>query len=324
MNRWILPLILVVEVVGFGLLGAPRGASAGGVAAYIGASFLDLLVQATPLLLLATGMTLVIATAGIDLSVASQVALVAAVMSLFPEGGAFWATAVPAGLLLGLLLGAANGLLIARLDVPPIIATLGTMILCRGLCFAVLGDAEHAPFLGVPGYEWLGTLPGSLALLALVGAGGWWFARSRWRRELLALGGNRIAARYAAVPVGRRQVEVYALLGLLAALAAVAFTARNGSVSGSSFTGAELKVIVAVVLGGTRVQGGVAALSGALWGTLVLAALDEGLRGASGWGDRHLPFKLSHLQYLLLGALLVAGVWLNGMKSSTLNAQRSK
>lgn len=312
MSRWILPLILLAEVVGFGLLAAPRGATAGGLAAYMAGSFADLLVQSTPLLLLAAGMTLVIATAGIDLSVASGVALVAAVMSLFPEGGAFWLTAVPAGLLAGLALGATNGLLVARLDVPPIIATLGTMILFRGLCFAVLGDAENAPFLGVPGYEWLGTPAGSLALLALVAAGGLWFTHSRWRRELLTLGGNRIAARYAAIPVGRRLVEVYALLGLLAALAAVAFTARNGSVSGSSFAGAELRVIVAVVLGGTRVQGGAASLAGAFWGTLVLAALDEGLRGASAWGDQHLPFKLSHLQYLLLGGLLVVGVWLNG------------
>lgn len=312
MTRWVLPLILLVEVVGFGLLGAPRGASARGLAVYMAGSFTDLLVQSTPLLLLAAGMTLAIATAGIDLSVASQVALVAAVMSLWPEGGAFWLTAVPLGLLVGFALGTTNGLLIARLDVPPIIATLGTMILYRGLCFAVLGDAENAPFLDVPGYEWLGTLPGSLALLAPVAAGGLWFSHSRWRRELLTLGGNRVAARYAAIPVGRRLVEVYALLGLFTALAAIAFTARNGSVSGSSFTGAELKVIVAVVLGGTRVQGGFASLTGALWGTLVFAALDEGLRGASAWGDQHLPFKLSHLQYVLLGALLVAGVWLNG------------
>jgi ribose/xylose/arabinose/galactoside ABC-type transport system permease subunit len=111
--------------------------------------------------------------------------------------------------------------------------------------------------------------------------------------------------------VTRRIIEVYALMGLLAFLAAVTFTAHNGSVSASSLTGLELQVIVAVVLGGTRVQGGSGSLAGTFFGVLIIAVLDEGLRGAARWGDENLPFKISHLEYLLLGALLVAGVWLN-------------
>ena len=68
---------------------------------------------------------------------------------------------------------------------------------------------------------------------------------------------------------------------------------------------------MAVVLGGTRVQGGAGSLLGTFLGVLIIAVLDEGLRGAAVWGDQHLPFKISHLEFLLLGALLVAGVWLN-------------
>lgn len=125
------------------------------------------------------------------------------------------------------------------------------------------------------------------------------------------LGGNRVAARYAGIPVTRRLCEVYALMGLLAFFAALCFTARNSSVSASSLTGLELQVIVAVVLGGTRVQGGGGSLVGTFFGVVIIAVMDEGLRGAAVWGDQHLPFKISHLQYLLLGALLVTGVWLN-------------
>jgi len=203
--------------------------------------------------------------------------------------------------------------LIGRLDVPPIIATLGTMILFRGLCFAIMGEAERSPFLNVPGYERLGEVGGALVLMGVACGGfGVWFQKSRWRREILMMGGNRVAARYAGIPVTRRTVEVYAVMGLFAALAALTFTSRNGSVSASSLTGMELRVIVAVVLGGTRVQGGMASLVGTVFGVLVLSVLDEGLRGASKWGEDHLPFKLSHLQYLILGGLLLLGVGLGG------------
>lgn len=313
MKRWVLPLLLLVEMVVFTLLSGAKLDSVAAAGVYFRGYFADLLAQSTPSLLLALGMTLVIATAGIDLSVASQTALVACVISLFNEGASFWYTAVPAGLLVGLLAGSGNGLLVARLDVPPIIATLGTMILYRGLCFALMGESERSTFLNVPHYEWLGEFTGSLALVMVAFGGfGLWFLKSRWRRELLMLGGNRVAARYAGIPVPRRQMEVYALMGLLAAFAALSATARNGSVSASSLTGLELRVIVAVVLGGTRVQGGVANWMGTFFGVMVLAVLDEGLRGASTWGDQHLSFKLSHVQYLMLGGLLLVGVWLNG------------
>ena len=312
MRRWLLPLLLLLEIALFTSVSGQSFHSFAEAAGYFRSYFTDLLCQSAPVLLVAFGMTLVLMTAGIDLSIGSLVALVACVMSSFPSGPNFWCTAVPVGLALALTLGAANGVLIARLDVPPIIATLGTMIFYRGLCFVVMGDLEKSPFLGVPGYEVLGQFVGASLLVALIfPVAGGWFHRSRWRRELLMLGGNRVAARYAGIPVDRRIVQVYALVGLLGFLAALCFTARNSSVSASSLAGLELQVIVAVVLGGTRVQGGAGSLSGTFFGVLIIAVMDEGLRGASRWGDAHLPFKISHLEYLLLGALLVVGVWLN-------------
>jgi len=311
-RRAILPLLLLAEIAFFTAVSGVTFRSPGDFTHYFASYLGDLMAQSAPVLLLGFGMTLVLMTAGIDLSVGSMTALVAAVMACGHGGASFWWQAVPLGLLLGVLLGLANGALIAWVNIPPIIATLGTMIFFRGLCFVVLGEAEKSPFIDVPGYERLGQFFGGalvVGLVYLVAGGG--FTRSRWRREVLMLGGNRVAARYAGIPVARRLIEVYGLVGLLAFAAALCFTARNSSVSASSLTGLELKVIVAVVLGGTRVQGGSGSLVGTFFGVLFVAVLDEGLRGAATWGDQHLPFKISHLQYLLLGALLVAGVWLN-------------
>ena len=312
MKHWLLPLVLLVEIAFFTAISGNSFHSGAELIAYFQSYFADLFCQSAPVLLVAFGMTLVLMTGGIDLSVGSMVALIACVMASFPAGLEFWWTAVPLGLALGLLLGGANGALMAWLDVPPIIATLGTMIFYRGLCFVVMGDLEKSPFLGVPGYEHFGQIVGAGILVALIfGGGGWWFTRSRWRRQILMLGGNRVAARYTGIPVGLRTVQAYGLMGLLAFLAALSFTARNSSVSASSLTGLELQVIVAVVLGGTRVQGGAGTLAGTFFGVLIIAVMDEGLRGASKWGGEHLPFKISHLEYILLGSLLIAGVWLN-------------
>jgi ribose/xylose/arabinose/galactoside ABC-type transport system permease subunit len=308
----ILLVLLLAEITFFTAISGNNFHSASDLAIYLRSYSADLVAQAAPTLLLAFGMTLVLMTAGIDLSVGSMVALICCVLSCFPAGKQFWWTALPAGLGVGLLACGLNALLIALLDVPPIIATLGTMIFFRGLCFVIMGDLENSPFLEVPGYERLGVLPGSALLVGAVFlVGGVYLAHSVWRRHLLMMGGNRTAARYAAIPVERRLSEVYVLVGVLAFLAALTFTARNGSVTASSLSGMELRVIVAVVLGGTPVQGGRGTILGTIFGVLFIAVLDEGLRGAAVWGTRHLPFRISHLEYLLLGLLLVFGVTLN-------------
>jgi ribose transport system permease protein len=300
---------LLIEFALFSGISGARLSSLGELTAYLGSYWSDLIAQSGPMLLVGFGMTLILLTAGIDLSVGSMVALIACVMSSFPGRVEFWWTAVPAGLLAGIVLGLTNGALISWLDVPPIIATLGTMIFYRGLCFVIMGELEKAPFVDVPAYDWLGQWRGVALLVAAVFAGGGlYFHGSRWRQEILMLGGNRVAARYAGIPVTRRILQVYALMGTLAFLAALSFTARNSSVSASSLTGMELPVIVAVVLGGTRVQGGAGSLVGTFLGTLTIAVLNEGFRSAVTWGDRHLPFKISHLQYVTLGLLLLLSV----------------
>ncbi len=308
-HHLVLVAILVAETIFFAAISGPSFDSVAEAVNYTSSYFADLVAQAAPEFFLAFGMTLVLMTAGIDLSVGSLVALVASTMALFSGGSDFWWSALPLGLVVAVSLGGANGVLVSVFDIPPIIATLGTMIFFRGWCFFILGDLERAPFVDVPGYGVLGEFNCVLPMLAvLYGVGGVWFYRSRWRREIVFVGGHRVAAHYAGVRVGRILVSVYLLMGVLAFLAAVTFTARNGSVSGSALTGLELKVIVAVVLGGTRVQGGHGSLFGSFLGVLVIAVLEEGLRSSAAWGESHLPFKLSHLEYILLGLLLIVGV----------------
>lgn len=310
MRKWILPLLLLGELAFFARFSGVRFDSFAAFAESFGWYCSDMFTQATPLLVLALGMTIVLMSAGIDLSVASMTALVACVMSSFSGSGAFWYTAVPTGLLLAIGLGLFNGFLIGRLDIPPIIATLGTLIFFRGLCEVVMRGQEKAPFYDVPGYEWIGGVTGSAVVVALLAGGGLYFQHSRWRREILMLGGNRVAARYAGIPVQRRLYQVYALMGALAFVAALCASFRSGSVKASWQTGLELQVIVAVVLGGTRVDGGSGSIIGSMLGVLLIAVLEEGLRGASQLQSQ-LPFKLSHMEYILLGLLLVLGVWLN-------------
>jgi ribose/xylose/arabinose/galactoside ABC-type transport system permease subunit len=215
----ILLLILIAELAFFTLLSGKQFDSASELFIYLKSYLADLFIQSAPILLLAFGMTIVLITAGIDLSVASIVALVACVMSSIPVSENFFWAALPAGLATGIAAGFLNGVLISRLDVPPIIATLGTMIFYRGLCYVIMGDLEKSPFLDAPGYHHLGgfTATGTIILFVFLG-GGLCFTHSVWRRELLMIGGNRIAARYAAIRVERRLLQVYTAVGVLALL----------------------------------------------------------------------------------------------------------
>jgi ribose/xylose/arabinose/galactoside ABC-type transport system permease subunit len=321
MRKFVLPILLLVDLaiflpyssVGFDSWGelfsgsVPLDDLSYGLRDYCE----TLVSQSAPLLILSVGMTIVLMTAGIDLSVGSMVALVACVMSNFAESGNFWLTAAPVGLGLAVGLGYFNGLLIARLDIPPIIATLGTLFFYRGLCDAVMIGHENL----VPVPEWCGGATGAAGIvLSIIVPGGLYFRWSRWRREILLLGGNRIAARYAGIPVSHRIEQVYALMGLLVFFAACVASSRDMSVNASWQSGLELKVIVAVVLGGTRVDGGFGSIAGSLLGVLLIAVMETGLMGA----------QRSELMRVLLGPLLVLGVWLNMHAENTLlKLQRS-
>jgi rhamnose transport system permease protein len=269
---------------------------------------------------LACGMTAIILTGGIDLSVGSTVALCGVALgALWRDRGwpIGWASA--AAVAIGLLAGMLNGTLVA-MGLAPLVATLATMALDAGLAMAISGGGRVAGF--PEGFARLGQgevagLPGQLALLLVVAAlAGLFVHRTRFGRYLYAIGDNRTAATFAAVPVRRLEWTLFAANGLLAGLVAVSYTARSGAAVPTAGTGLELQVIACVVLGGTRITGGAGGIGRTLLGLAILAHLEIGLRLLGSlrlrvpWGDAAWSLNANG-RLVLIGALLVAVAVLN-------------
>lgn len=231
------------------------------------------LIQVVFVVLVGTGMTLVIATGGIDLSVGAVMGLVSVVaFDLLPYG---LELIVPACLLVGLAIGAINGLLISLFNVQPLLITLGSLIWVRGLAqFISSGRKEYFqdPEMAFLGLGRIAGIPLQVVVTLVIVAGvAFVVARTVFGRRLVAVGGNRSAARLAGIPFAATIVTAYAICGMLAALAGLFITARVGSTDPTNFgVLIELDAIAAVVVGGTALSGGRARVLGTLVGALVL------------------------------------------------------
>ncbi|HEY3940414.1 MAG TPA: substrate-binding domain-containing protein [Bryobacteraceae bacterium] len=269
-------------------------------------NFYECIRLAVEIGLLALALTPVIVTGGIDLSVGSMMGLCAVVL------GALWrdahlplGIAILATLLVSLLGGAINGILISRLHVSPLIVTLGTYSLFRGLAEGITMGAINysgfpADFLFI-GQGFLGgTLP-TQTIFLIAAAGGFWalLHKSVIGRGLYAIGHSAEGARYAAVPVVRRVALVYLLSGLAAGVAAIVYVAHLGQAKPDAGTGYELIAITAVVLGGTSIFGGSGTIAGTFLGLAAIVILQNGLR-LSEW-----PAELAGI---LTGVLLVSTI----------------
>ncbi|MBA3519040.1 MAG: ABC transporter permease [Rhizobiales bacterium] len=231
------------------------------------------LIQIVFVLLVGTGMTLVIATGGIDLSVGAVMGFVSVIAYWLLDQGLL--VLLPVSLLAGLAIGALNGVVIATFNVQPILITLGSLIWVRGLAQFLSGGRKE--YFDDPAMHFLGTgrlagIPVQVLITAVVVAiVAFLVARTVFGRQLVAAGGNRSAARLAGVPIRRTIVVAYAASGLLAALAGVFITARVGSSDPTNFgVLIELDAIAAVVVGGTALTGGRARVLGTVVGALVL------------------------------------------------------
>ena len=293
-------MVVALEVAAFAIFGtnfltARNGFEIARLAAEIG--------------LLAFGMTPVIKTGGIDLSVGSMMGLAAVTL------GATWSSLglpIWIAMLLTLVLGAAggalNGWLVTRLRVPPLIVTLGTFSLFRGLAEASTGG--YMSYTGFPngflalGQGYLGGwLPYQLPVMFMVFVALWlWVHRTVPGRELTAIGFNAEGARYAGVKVERLVFQTYVISGMCAALAGIVYVARLGQAKADAGLGAELTAIAAVVLGGTSINGGRGTLHGTLLGLLALIILQNGLRLAGQPGE---------VAGLLTGVILIAAIALH-------------
>lgn len=234
------------------------------------------LVQAAPVCIVALGMALVIGTEGVDLSVGSIMALSAALVPLYLGYGA--APAVVVALAVGLAAGVFNGVLVARVGIQPIVATLALLVGGRGLALVLSGgrlvDVRDPDFLALGSGDVLGVPVPVLVAAVLAVAVGLLVARTTFGRHLVAIGDNRAASVLAGLPVPRVLVGVYAISGLLAALAGVLATARLGAGDPAN-TGLliELSAITAVVVGGTPLTGGRVSILGTVAGALLMQLL---------------------------------------------------
>ncbi len=264
--------------------------------------------------LLALALTPVILTGGIDLSVGSLLALSAVVFGVTWREAQWpiWLAAC-AAIGAGAAGGGLNALLVSRLGIPPLIVTLGTYSLFRGLAEgATAGIRNYSNFPDgflFLGQGTLGVVPAQLVVVGLAAIGFWVLVhRMAVGRTLRAIGYSTEGARFAGVPVGQRLAVVYVLSGLSAGVASLLYAARLGQAKADAGTGFELMAITAVVLGGTSIFGGRGSVAGTVLGLATLAVLQNGLRLAD------LPAELAGV---VTAGLLLTALWVSGRDAVT-------
>lgn len=263
-------------------------------------------------LLLAIGMTFVISSGGIDLSAGAVLALSGIVLALAFEAGAGVPLAVAAALLSAAAMGAFNGLLAANFTINPLIITLGTASLFRGLAVIITGGTPFygmpkeflrltQNFLSVPTPVWIALSALVLAFVAL--------RCTKWGLYALAMGSNCEALRRLGVNVAAYKVSVYALSGFLAGAASLIISARLNTAEATAGIGMEMNAITAVVLGGTLLKGGKGTVAGTAVACLLLSVIKNGLTMMS---------VDAHYQEFIIGALLLSAVIVTELRQKRL------
>jgi ribose transport system permease protein len=275
-----------------GCIYTPRARDTGLPIFLSGRTQLDILYEYSEYGLLATGMTLVILSGGIDLSVSSVLGLCATLFALLTIGYG-WSTpaALIAVVLAGMSAGACNGVLIAKLGLQPFVATLAMMTAARGMAKLISGGIKVQPAAqpwyalhdDTPGFFiWMtqslpgiGVQPSTLLFVVCILAMAVIIRRSGYGRRLYAIGGNEEAARLAGIPVARTKIVTYALCSVFAALAGVVNACRQDIGDPEAGFGFELDAIAAVVIGGTSLAGGRGGMMLTLVGVLIVAYINK-------------------------------------------------
>jgi ribose/xylose/arabinose/galactoside ABC-type transport system permease subunit len=270
----------------------------------------NILLQVSTTVLVAIGMTMVIATGGIDLSVGSVMAIASALSATLLDQGV--GVAVAAALAAALAVGALNGALIAGFRIQPIIVTLALLITGRGVAQVMSQGGQLIPFTN-PTFESLGRghvgpVPIQVVLMVLGVLGAIFVMRStRFGRYLIVIGGNEAAARLAGVKIHRTKIAVYAISGLLAGLAGLIETARLGASDASKVgLNIELDAIAATAVGGTPLTGGRATIPGTLVGALIMQVI------TTSFNMRLIPFSWS---LVLKAAIILVAVYIQRPRS---------
>jgi ribose/xylose/arabinose/galactoside ABC-type transport system permease subunit len=274
------------------------------------ANIVNLLRQISINGILAVGVTYVLLTGGVDLSLGSVVALSGVVAAEFAHPGAYFILVpVLMGILAGAVCGAANGLIVTRGRVAPFIATLGMMTAARGLALLVSGGRPVSnmaqPFTRI-GAGSIAAVPVPILIFAAVALLSWIVLRNlRLGRHIYAVGGNESAARASGVGIHSVKMAAYTICGALAGLAGVVLASRITTGQPNAGIGYELDAIAAVVIGGTSLNGGTGSVGGAILGALLIGVINNGL---------DLLNVSSYYQQVAKGLIIVGAVWLDRSK----------
>ncbi len=245
-------------------------------------TLLNILWQVSLLGIVAVGVTCVMITGGIDITVGSMLSIINVVTATFMVK--LGVDPVPACLIavaLGSLLGLMNGFIITKLDIPPFIETLAMMTTIRGVSFII---SKGLPIYGFPdsfsflAQGYVAGIPFPVIIMALVfTAGAFFLNRTYVGRQLFAIGGNEEAARLSGIPVRRLKILVYMVSGTLASLAGLILLSRISSGQPNTGSGFEMDVITAIVLGGVSMSGGQGSILGVLTGVVIIGLLSSGM-----------------------------------------------
>jgi rhamnose transport system permease protein len=282
-----------------------------------------ILVDATIIVLLALGQTMVVVTRNVDLSIGSVLGLSAFLSSdLFGQHPGIPIPVVfLAGLGIGLACGFVNGFAVAVFRLPSLVVTLATLYIIRGIDVLVVGGgqvvASSLPnsFIEIPKKTVLGIPILAIVVAVVIGAGAYYLRSFRSGRDLYAIGSNPEAARLVGVPIGLRVFTAFAVCGGIAGIAGVLYAARYGTIDSNAGSGYELQVIAAVVVGGVAIFGGSGSVVGAAFGALLLTTILSALYtlGVS-------PFW----NQAIAGMLLLGAIALDRGISAQLNATLRK
>ena len=269
-------------------------------------NILNVLRQAALLFLMASGLTLVILTAGLDLSIGANVALSGCLAASVIKLTGLPLLGVATSIACGTVIGLANGVLVTALRIPSFIATYGMMWMLTGITYYYMaGETIHG---FPPGFRQLGSghllgIPVPVYFMMLFLAIGALFSqRTIWGQQIYAIGANPIAARLSGVPVERRLVLVYAVSGAMAGLASLIILARINSAQGDIGEDLTLPAIAAVLVGGTSLFGGSGTVTGTLIGALLLTLVLNGM---------NLLQINSSWQPLATGIIILLAVWID-------------
>jgi len=267
-------------------------------------NLLETLRYAVELGIMAVPMTMIIATGGIDLSVASMLALTGILIGIvWKHTNNIWISSL-VGLSIACGLGGINGLIITKMKIPPIVVTIATMAAYRGLANGLGGGRGITNF--PDGFETFGQgsllnlIPYSAFIMIVVAIVGYVvMEKSKLGRYITAIGYNEVGTYYSGIKVDKLKLMLYTSSGMIAGLAGIIYTARLGAAKANAFVGGELEVITAVVLGGTSVTGGENNITGTIISVLIITFLKNGLNLA----------RIPHsVQTMLIGIILIFAI----------------